>query len=174
MKKTHYILIGIVIALVIGILVLVTTTKEKPFKKIIFDKENLIQNVTTMRYLDTVVYTGLKILNIKHVNVIILPIKNKPDLGSDIEAKAYIVYYMDRYYVFIDEMGKEESIDVLSHELIHLQQYHNKTLIINSQIAIWKNKPYIVKDVLYNDRPWEIDAFQKQNELRNKINNTIY
>ena len=172
----NIIIIGIVVLLLSGLLYIILNQKERYFKRIKFDTENTILNATKMKYLDTVVYAGLKSLNIKNSIVSILPIKSNSDayLGEGIEVKAYIVYDSSNYYIFVNEMNRDEAIKILSHELIHLNQYYTKILSINVTIVEWNKKTYIGNDIPYNDRPWEIDAFKYQDTLRNKINNQLY
>jgi hypothetical protein len=171
-----YIIIAILILILSAVLYIMLTQKEKYFAPIKFDNENLILNGTKKAYLDTIVYVGVKTLNIKNTTITILPIKNKPklDLNDDFDVKAYIVYYLGNYYIYVDNMSRYESITVLSHELIHLNQYYKKILVVKGDTAEWNKKTYIISDIPYNDRYWELDAFEKQEDLYNKLIKQLY
>jgi len=163
--------ISLIILILAGAIFLITNQKERYFKKIVFNNDNIIENATQKKYLDTIVYSGLKILDIKNITVIILPIGNAPilDLNPEIELKAHIVYYLDKYYIFIDDINREQALKVLSHELIHLNQYYKGYLRVNNGVIEWHKKSYDGNNILYEDRLWEIDAFDKQDSLLNKI-----
>ena len=76
--------------------------------------------------------------------------------------------------LFIDDVNREESITIISHELIHLKQYLTKELVYSNGIVYWYKKELTLNDIGYGDRPWETDAFKKEPELSNKIKSAIY
>ena len=81
------------------------------------------------------------------------------------------------FIIWIAELNRMQNIEVISHELIHLQQYSNKDLILTEE-----NKTLIYKDIKYevgnlpsyDSRPWETEAFAKQEDLKTKIKNILY
>jgi len=174
MKKT-LIIISIVLLSILSIylLYLAITAKEKYFNKVTIDTENTIVNGTKEKYLDTIVYAGLKSLNLKNLNVVILPMSNNTEAG--IEFDAYVVEFSGSYYIYIRDYSRQKSIDVLSHELIHVSQYRNKNLIIkNDMLVLWNDSIYDGHIIAYENRPWEIDAFDRQSFLATKIRTILY
>ena len=71
-------------------------------------------------------------------------------------------------------MSREESITIISHELIHLKQYFTKELVYSNGVIYWDKKEFVLNDIGYGDRPWETDAFKKEIQLSNKIKSVLY
>ena len=60
-------------------------------------------------------------------------------------------------------------------KLIHLEQYTSKRLVLlNNGLVNWKGNEIVVLDYQYNDRPWEIEAFDGQGDLQKRIENILY
>lgn len=175
MKKIwKYILITLF--LVISIILIIWLNKRaerkiRHFKKIEFVHTNEILNRTDINYIDTVVYVGLKELGVRYVTVIVYPLnKNiKNNFPPEFELKAHIRGVGSNYIIWIDDMSKLETIQVLSHELIHLQQYYTKKLIYSDSVTIWNNQVMDINTLDYNSRPWEIEAFQQESSLEKKM-----
>ena len=156
---------------------LLFTYKDKPFSKVNFYNYHHIYNSTNKPYLDTIVESGLQSLKIDTVTVIIEKIKNTSTTinGEDIDLEAYIVYYNDMYYIFIGDYDRNENITILSHELIHLRQYYDKTLVISKTgVYLWLDEVVDISDMNYNDRPWEVEAFSEQSNNAKNMKNILY
>lgn len=168
-------IVGIILIALLLIFVVykISTRKEKPFSKIEFNKSHLVFNQTDVQYLDTIVHAGLQCLNVDSAIVVIRPFKEvtAPD---DIEFKAYLVGKEYTYILYINKFNREFNITAISHELIHLTQYKSKQLIINGAVCIWNGDTVDVAKILYDQRPWEKDAFTKQIELSNKVTKLLY
>ena len=111
-------------------------------------------------------------MEIKNITVIIRDLDNniKSTLPNDITYLAIVKKYDNCYVIWIDEMNKANSIKILSHELVHIQQYNNKKLMINNNKIYWEQKEYFnIEYVNYNNRPWENEAFKKQTDLSTRI-----
>lgn len=150
---------------------------ENYFKPVVLDYNNSVFIYNDKKYLDTIIKVGLKNLDIKDVMVIVYPLTSelKNIFGSDTELKAHIRENAGfQYFIWIDDISRNESIKVLSHELIHLKQYNTSELTFHNDTLKWKGKIYDLNQYQYNDRPWEIDAFSKENELRDKITKELY
>lgn len=172
----------LLIILLIGLaifLFLNRKTKSDYFKKVDLNKENRIVNNTDKPYLDTIVSVGLDRLGINNVDVLIYPLsetarKNfQRTSGGDLDA--HIRENNGVFYVFMNsELGRSEMITVLSHELIHLKQYHEKRVIYKDDTIIWMGIKYKLNQIAYDDRPWENEAFIRQNDLIEKIEKVLY
>jgi hypothetical protein len=63
----------------------------------------------------------------------------------------------------------------VAHEMIHVKQMARGTLQYtmrgNTEVAIWRGKR--MKDLPYYDRPWEIEAYSKQELLARRFNEAL-
>lgn len=179
MKKSHlYILLGVLIALIIVLMVYLSTKEEKPFNQIQLDTQtNFVSNNTEFEYYDTIVHVGLKELGLEGIDITIAPLsetarQNFQNNGGDLYA--HLRESRGKYYLFILPSSKSQSITIISHELIHLTQYHSKKLTYENGIVTWEGRPYTLEEISYNLRPWEDEAFQMEGELSNKISKILY
>jgi hypothetical protein len=171
-------IIFLILLIIFGIYKL-TTIKEKTFKLVYINKHNFIQNKTDKPYLDSIVHVGMNELGINGTYIIIrsLTKETKKQFSTDIELKAYIKGLGKQYVIWVDDMGRDETITVLSHELIHLRQYYNGKLVVSDELIKWNNQIIPVNElstIEYNARPWEIEAFQEQKYLDIDIRKVLY
>jgi len=173
-KKTIFGVV-IIILIVLGILFLFSKNQDKPFNQKSFKGNNLVFNKTKINYLDTLIFAGLQELSIENTSILILPL-NK-NIEGDIELQAHIRQTDGGFIIWIAELNRIQNIEVISHELIHLQQYNNKDLILTEEnkTLIYKDTKYEVGNLpSYDSRPWETEAFAKQEDLKTKIKNILY
>lgn len=156
--------------------------EEKLFEDIDIETTNTVYNRTEHEFYDEVVQVGLRELGIDSVIVSIRQITQeaKDNFDMDTQLRAHIIPNGSRgnnFVIWIDDMGRFESIVVLSHELIHLTQYQTKELIVEKDRVIWKGREYTYDDVQrmdYKRIPWELDAFSKDKQLRFKMEDVLY
>lgn len=153
--------------------------REKEFKDIDIETTNNIRNKTNRDFYDEIVLVGLNELGVDSVYVDIREITDEAKAQFDIntELRAHIIGRNNQYVIWIDDMGKSEAIQVLSHELIHLLQYKNREIILEKEYVEWKGTRYSyneVQNIEYRDRPWEADAFSKDRELKFKLEDILY
>ena len=176
MKKNWIIILLII--LVLGVVIwLIVSQKEKKFKYIIIENNNIINTLKEKTYLDTIVYSGIKSLELKGLIIIIKPLSDniKKNFSSELELKAFITGEDNSYTIYVEtNMSRSVYITTFSHELIHLKQYYTKDLIMKNNIPIWKGKEVNLNSVIYQDRPWEIEAFANQKDLEAKMNKILY
>lgn len=162
----------VAIALILIFLLLLITPKDEPFSKVDITSTNIVYNTTDRKYLDTIVIVGLKKLNIENTRVVIRNVENTGVIPG-YNLKAYILNKNNDYLIYIKEASRAESIEILAHELIHYKQYHDRRLFdLNTSIQ-WEGKSYS-PSFEYEQRPWEIEAFAKSNELEKSLNNELY
>lgn len=176
--KKYAWIISLILLFIFGIYKLYTR-KERTFKIVQIDKNNFIQNKTDKPYLDSIVHVGMNELGINGTYIIIrsLTKETKKQFSTDIELKAYIKGLGKQYVIWVDDMGRDETITVLSHELIHLRQYYNGKLVVSDGLIKWNNQIIPVNElstIEYNVRPWEIEAFQEQRYLDIDIRKVLY
>lgn len=177
-KKTLWIVL-ITALLIAGIVLLIRynlkSEKETYFNKIELVNPSIIVNRTDMKYLDTVVSVGLEELDIRNVFVII---RNQ---SRDNDKDGYVFKALIRagkspsnqYLIEIDESTKSDIIESISHELIHLKQYHTKKLTIDTNYLVWKGDT-IRHIIPYEDREWEQEAFGLGRVLEIQIRSILY
>jgi hypothetical protein len=174
-----YFFVGILLFL-IGVAIWKTIQDEKKyqyFKKVKLNSLNHIINRTNIDYLDTVISVGLNKLDIRGITLIIYPLKEETKkifAENDFELKAYIRGVNKQYIIWIDKMDKLKTINTLSHELIHLKQYETNRLIVNDKVVIWKGEKIDLMNVPYSERPWEIEAFEKETDLNILIRKELF
>ena len=173
--KTTLIILISMLAFALAIWLMNKANEDKPFNKVTFTESNFVKNKTNMKYLDTLVLAGLHALKIDKTSVLILPLQIQST--QDLELKAHIVRVENGYIIFIKEVDRNYALEIISHELIHLQQYSSGNLIIdrtNNQLTFDK-KVYQVKELpAYDVRPWEMEAFAKQTDLRSEVIDILY
>lgn len=152
------------------------STKEKYFNPYEFSKENFVTNRARGNYLDTIVHAGIDVLGIKNHTILLQNQASNKDLGDGYETQAYIITVGNQSAIFIDKnISRSIAIETLSHELIHLKQYIDGRLkLLETTYVEWEGEKINVLDLPYDKRPWEIEAFDKQRELENKIKQKLY
>ena len=153
--------------------------KEEIFNRIDIQTTNMVTNRTDRDYLDTIFYVGLNEMNLDSIAITIRQIS--PDVqalfDSELQLKAHIIGKGNQYIIFVDKMGRDEAIKVLSHELIHLKQYYTKKLILEKDKVYWDGKEMYqneINEIEYKRRPWEAEAFAGQRGLEDKIREILY
>jgi hypothetical protein len=172
------IVIGLVVLIVIGLAIyLLSNQKQQTFKKVTLSRNNIISNKTSKSYLDTLVSQGLDVLGLKGEYVMIRTMDPslKGALGADTELRAYIIGERNQYIIYIGDLDRQESLTILSHELIHLQQYTSGRLIrMEDRFMMFDGEVYNVDNIEYKNRPWENEAFKKETDLKLKLENILY
>ena len=175
MKKILLILAAV---LLIGALiwwVIQTPSPVTSYKQVVILEQNDLINTTEYTYLDTALNVGMNELGMKGVRVLIQPmqdrIRDKFEESEGIELKAYVAEWMDGYTLCINgDLGRVQAIDVIAHEIIHLEQYYNQDLIVgDGPVVLWMAERYDVLGIPYAERPWERDAFSRQKDLASKM-----
>jgi hypothetical protein len=141
--------------------------KEKSYKyknSTIIINNNVINDISNKPYIDSVINIGLNNLNISGINVIVKEFNNN---SNNTNYLGYVKKYNDNdYIIWIDKMTKDKIILILSHELIHIKQYHTKQLMIKNSNVFWNNQIVYINDYDdYYQRPWENEAHYNEKKL---------
>lgn len=176
LRSNKFWIIVSVVLLLIALVMWLSQQEEKPFKRVHLTQNNVVANYTDMNFLDTIAHVGLDTLGLCDITLYIKPLsKNaKDNFGSEIELKALMYGHGDEYVIWIDHIGKEEGINVISHELIHLLQYRSRELVYEGFYVYWNRAKYDIKETAYMSRPWEVDAFERQAPLQRTIRSVLY
>ena len=140
---------------------------------------NYIVNMTPYAYMDTVIFLGLDKLNVTGVSVLIKELssdtkKSFADANS-LDLNAAIIGNRKQFIIYVKPMGRYECIPVISHELVHLSQYHRGRMrVLTTNQVVWDGATMNVIDMEYNDRPWEKEAFADQDRISTAIKQKLY
>lgn len=160
----------IVFALCVGLILLVVNLNknidEIHINHIEITNSHQIYNNTSNKFYDTLFSVGLKILEIQDT----VFIRHIPESFLEQTPDNYngFIIPLDKYYIIYlkKDLNKDELFEVVSHELIHLQQFKSKRIIImDNGIVQWEGKDYSIDKINYHERPWEIEAFRYQYSL---------
>lgn len=103
-----------------------------------------------------------------HLNDISIEVTNleKEIIGHNNEKGNCEVIDSDEKHptMFIIELGEEEQLDTLAHEMIHAEQYNSRKLRDgkHENIYYWNRKKIDTTNMEYYDFPWEIDAYGRE------------
>jgi hypothetical protein len=148
-------------------------TEDNPFNKIQLSENNLV--LSTDGTCDTILRVGLDVANLSGLIVNILPLSESAKSSFNGDLNAHLRLHDGTYYLFINHNNsREELIRIISHEIIHIQQYHSKRLIYENGSVMWEGAEYDLNSISYENRPWENEAFSGQNEIYQKIYNILY
>lgn len=175
-KKYWKISLIVILLCVLGWLVYPNFKEDKYFKKIDLKTTNFVYNTTDRKYLDTIVVVGLRIQGIENTKVIIRDLKSEVVSinGSMYELNAFLLNEGSQYAIYIKDTNREESLKILSHELIHYDQCYYKRVIIKGDNVSWNGIDYTNFKGSYEDRPWEIEAYNNSEYLERLIKKVLY
>ena len=177
MNEIKKILIALSTLLFIILLIIFLSKREKNVYT--FPNTIKLYNVTNYE-VDTVTKIILhKIFEIDTAEIlyVYMPFESNPD--DNIRFLAFIQknkYSDKKYIIFLSRYIKSNELNrVLSHELIHLYQYHSKRLItIDEEFYIFDGDTLNGTKIPYNKRPQEINAFKNENRILNKLDSLLY
>lgn len=176
MKKSLKI-IYIILALIIGCLIIFLLLKKpKEFNKTTFPINNVVSDRTETDFLTTIIHTGLHVLEIDSSYIIIakMPESMRNGLGDEYNMKAFIIGNNKQYMIYVSDLNRYEAITVLSHELIHLQQYRSGRLkLLGNKKILWEGIEFIPSNLPYDQRPWEIEAHAMDDKIEKQIINIL-
>ena len=73
------------------------------------------------------------------------------------------------YTIFLSQQALEDDVTLyktICHECAHIKQYFTKELIhVNQYRSMFRNKVYDHFVTSYNERPWEVEAFEIEEEM---------
>jgi len=176
MKNNKWLILFIVFLISLISIAIYLASTEEPFKVVELSNKNFVANRATKPYLDTIVQVGLDQLGIKNQVVMLRDKVKSKDLGNDYESEAYIIYSEGQSIIFLKpNISRFKAIEVISHELVHLDQYRTDRLkVLNLGLVCWENDTIDLLEVPYNKRPWEMEAFNYGPLLEEDIKKVLY
>jgi hypothetical protein len=178
MKKKILIIIGVIllIFLVVVFSLNLSAQEEGYFNKVdlLESYGNTITNNQLPSYYDTILSVGLSSQGVMGAYVVINKLSDEAKEQFNGELKAHVRFFDGVYYLYIDEMSRVEAIQVISHEIIHIYQYNSGQLFYENGEITWNYKKYNLSSVDYDNRPWEKDAFDKEDVLSKNVFESLY
>jgi len=169
-KDTSLAIVGIVIVVLLTLLIFLTGEKDEiVFKKIELSEDISINNLSSPSYYDTILKVGMSQFQMEGMMVNILPLSENAKSQFDGDLSAHLRYFDERFYLFIDSMEKSQAITVISHEIIHMDQYLKEDLVFDGENVFWLGRSYNLSSTTYDVRPWEREAFTRESDLDQKI-----
>lgn len=182
MKKNYVIIILILLFILLVVILSRRSSTYSYFDKNEFLAENTVINVTNFDYLDTIVHNTLNHYEIKGQVVVVRlldeKIKKLFSIPPNITYSGFIVYsYPNNYTIFITGDNRLNHIEIIAHEVVHLKQYHENRLVLDSfskNHISFDGVVYDLDKIDYFDRPWETEAFSQQKVLFDTLMNVLY
>ena len=171
-KKLLIIIIGLLLILFVIYVILNYKDPNRPFRTVELSGDNLIENNVYPSYYDTVLSVAMNKMDMVGNRVIIRELSSGAKSQFDGELKAHLRYHNSMFYLFIIDLNRSEAIEVLSHEVIHMDQYLKRDFIFENNEVQWMGKVMELGD--YDVRPWEKNAFARQGKLIDKVKETLY
>lgn len=182
MKKKYKNILLIILIIISIIIALILLIKKPVYNRFDFPPTITVNNHTNHKYADTIAMVIVnKIFNYDTITINIFKINN----SQFKYVKDYIIYGhiiknnpMERNYsiFLVDELHIPLTL-ILSHELIHLDQFEKQELMHhdNDQTKmIYLGDIIDLKKTKYFDRLYEVDAFNRQGDIRKKLHKLLY
>lgn len=168
--KTLFSVLGVLLILTLLFSLINDSPKENYFNRVDISENNLITNNELKEFYDTIIGVGLDESGIKGISVVVSELSDgaKSQFASG-ELRAHVRFYNGIFYLFIDDFDRKEAIEVIAHEIIHMEQYLTQSLIYNEEGLWWNDEEYDLETLEYDNRPWERDAFNRGSFLGQKI-----
>jgi hypothetical protein len=168
------IVVGILLLIILYFLIFKTNSEEKPFNQIQLTENNFIYNEKFPTYYDTILMVAMDEAELVGFNVMLRELTDGAKSQFDGDLKAHIRYQNDDFYLFTGKMSKNEAIEVLSHEVIHMLQYRSGNLSYTNGNVTWMGEVLDLNSKEYEQRPWEVEAFQKQSQLIGMVKESLW
>jgi hypothetical protein len=168
------IVLGVILILLILLLIFKIDLKEKTFNQVELTNYNTIQNGLFPTYYDTIVNVAMEQMKLNGYIVNMGQLSDATKGKFDGELKAHIRYIDPNFFLFTETLNRREAIEVLCHEVIHMQQYSSGDLIYSDGNVTWKGETIELNSKEYENRLWEIDAFDRQKQLSKSVEKILY
>jgi hypothetical protein len=179
MKFKEFIIVLLIILSVTLLSLLVITkadANDDVYNQVDLSTYNYVLNGTQHSGYDTVAKVALDIAGLSGVQVFIQELSESAKSQFDGELKAHVRYFNGEFYIFISDLSHKEAIEVISHEVVHIQQYLSGDFVYDQSTGdmYWKGELYYPDNIPYERRPWEHDAFDLQSSISDKVSAILY
>lgn len=181
MSKSLKVLLGLITVIFLFLIIRGIIKGPTPYSYVEFSLKNEILNYSTVEYVDTLSHIGLEYLNVDSVDITIL--KAQPHVVKNIlpgeRVDGFVIQNKDDnnvYQIFLNtDMNRNRMIEVISHELIHIEQHHSGRLdVMSTELAVFEGDTIRIKEVEYRQRPWEVEAYREQRKVERYIRDKVF
>jgi len=164
----------IVVAVLLALLALILFGPRKVFKENIeYDIRNIVVNQTNHDYYEDIVNVGLNELCIEG-EVVLIQFHRADEEIEGLDLRGAIFTNGQQYLINLYDLKQREAIEVIAHELIHLEQYRSKRLVGTKDTIFFEGVGYKKGQLpAYRKRPWEAEAFRRQVPLQKAIQDIV-
>jgi hypothetical protein len=176
-KDVLVILLSILSVSLLSILIVTKAdANDDPYNQVELTTYNYVLNSIPNTGYDTVTKVALDVAGISGVQVFIQELSESAKSQFDGELKAHVRYFNGEFYIFISDLSHKEAIEVISHEVVHIQQYLSGDFVYDQSNGdtYWKAELYYPDNIPYERRPWEDDAFDLQGTISDKVSAILY
>jgi len=181
--KNKFVLVFFSIILIIAIFIVLWNIKEnrfynRPFIKYKYPETIKVHNGTNFSKADTIILTlANQIFKIDTAEIFIYYVPEH--LNSESMQFYGIVQQSEfdnkKFIIFVNKkLSTKDLLETLSHEFVHIDQYDRGDLKIIGNYFIWKGDTVDMRDVKYEYRPFEKEAFSKQSYITKKLVKLLY
>lgn len=181
MKTKTVVIIIVSIILIISTIFIINYLQKKKYDKPFIEYEY----PETINVLNESIYerADTLILSLAHqifkfdtlrVNLYMLPKHMKSNEIDYYAIVQKINFNRHSYKIFLnDNLSFEKLKQTLCHEFVHIKQYEDLELLLFEDYVVYKGM-IITNDVEYEEREWEIEAFNLQHKLYKELNSILY
>ena len=165
-----------IVLLLVFVVMTKSATADVPYKQVQLSHNNLVENNVIDKAYDTAVSVALDVAGITGIVVNINELSQEAKKQFDGELKAHVRYYGGQFFIFIISSNHKDAIEILSHEIVHIQQYLDGDFVYDdySGKVYWKGQESDLENTSYDNRSWEVEAFAKQSDISSKVYDILY
>jgi hypothetical protein len=178
MKKIWYVIIAVVIVIIVFFLIF--THKPKKMNSFRFPETIIVNNYTSIDDADTIIKVLINRIfgyDTARINIYYMPLsfdKNDTQIFGFITKNEF---ESNSYNLFIAKNDSYNLFTLLSHEFIHFDQMQKGLLVqpaVGYKYNIWMNDTVKLFEVPYEERKYEIDAYNRCPEVERKLRKLLY
>ena len=183
MKKwLKWLLISIGVILIGIIVFFIVKQSLREEAELIFPNTVIVQNATDYIELDKLIKAIIyNVLEYDTMDIGIAYMPKQIEKIGDLDIKAFIqknIFEEHAYLILVSsKLRVSEYKLVMSHEMCHLDQFEKGDLVqieLGLEKILYKGDTIYYKDVPYDDRPHEKDAFNKQDFIYRQLEKVLY
>lgn len=176
MKKKLIIIISIILLVILIFLTIFKADAEdKPFSQVQLSENNTVVNNIHPKYYDTIISVSLDQSGLKGLVIVVneLRSESKDNSGLD-KLNAHVREFNGVFYLFMEEFDRMKAIEIICHEVIHINQYYSGQLKYSDESLLWNDEIFLLNEIEYDSRPWELDAYEKGTILSKNVTSVLY
>jgi len=115
----------------------------------------------TKKFFEAILPSMIKQLGLKNSRKVLVVRVSRSDVTDDNDGQTCYIPIADGIMVLIKPQSLEKMGITLAHEMVHVKQIAKGYLKTMNGVSYWRGRRYN-RRTKYLNRPWEIEAFAKQ------------